>query len=77
MSVAKARSRVAVEVKRSKKVGEDASADAVQAARAILAEENIKAFIERTVSAAPPLSPEQRARLAQLLAVGPTDGRRS
>ena len=39
-------------------------------ARRNLAAENLAAFIERTVDAAPPLTAEQRAKLAGLLTAG-------
>jgi len=67
VSVAKARSRVAVEVKKQKRIGGSSPADSVQAARRLLAEEKIKAYIERTVAAAPELTVDQRRRLALLL----------
>lgn len=41
----------------------------VASARRDLAAEKIHAYIERTVAAAPPLSDDQRARLAGLLGV--------
>jgi hypothetical protein len=69
-AVAKARSRVAVEVKKRKRLGDEGPPDAVEDARRVLAEEKIKAFVEQTVASAPPLSAEQRARLAVLLGGG-------
>lgn len=70
MSVAKARSRVANESKKIKKAGGDPSAECVQDAKRVLAEEKLKAFIERVVAEAPPLSAEARQRLALLLGAG-------
>lgn len=67
MSVAKARSRVAVEVKKQKRAGASDSCESVRSARRDLAAEKIKAYIERTVAAAPELTLEQRDRLALLL----------
>lgn len=67
MSVAKARSRVAVEVKRQKRTGASSPSESVQSAQRVLAEEKIKAYIERTIAVAPELTPEQRDRLALLL----------
>ena len=72
MSVIRARSRVAVEVKRHNKQGAGAPYAAVDDARRVLAEEKIRAFIERTVAAAPELSSDQRARLSALLAPQPS-----
>jgi hypothetical protein len=63
----KARSRGAVEVKKHKRDGGPESSAAVRDAQRLLAEEKIKAYVERTVAAAPPLTPEQRDRLALLL----------
>ncbi len=56
MSVAQARSRVAVEVKKQKRTGGSSRSEAVQQAQRLLAEEKIRAFIERTIASAPPLS---------------------
>lgn len=67
VSINKARSRVANEIKKTKKAGGDLRCAAVQDARRALAEEKIKTCIERTVAAAPPLTNEQRDRLALLL----------
>lgn len=79
MSVAKARSRVAVEMKKQKREGGSSQSPAVQSARQALAEEKIKAFVERTVAAAPPLTPEQQSRLRSLFQASPSvragDGR--
>ncbi len=44
------------------------------AARANLAAAKIEDFIERTLADAPPISDEQRARLARLLTVDGGDG---
>lgn len=67
MSVALARSRVAVEGKKQKRDGGSTPSPSLENAQRVLAEEKIKAFVERTVAAAPPLTPEQRDRLALLL----------
>jgi hypothetical protein len=67
MSVYKARSRVANEVKKCKASGSDPQSPQVQDARRDLAEAKLQAYIERTVASAPKLSPEQRDRLAILL----------
>ncbi len=67
MSVAQARSRVAVEVKKQKRDGGSGASESVRSARRNLAEEKIKAYVERTVASAPELTPEQRDRLALLL----------
>ena len=66
MSVAKARSRVAHEVKKVKKTGGDPAGPQVQAARRDLAEEKIRQYVEQVVAAAPPLTDEQRLRLSAL-----------
>lgn len=66
MSVNKARSRVANEIKKSKKVGAPANFAAVQDVRRALPEEKIRAYVERTVASAPPLTQEQRERLTSL-----------
>jgi len=66
MSVSKARSRVANEVKKCKASGSDPQSPRVQDARRDLAEAKLQAYIERTVASGPPLSPEQRDRLAVL-----------
>ena len=76
MSVSRARSRVANEIKKAKKAGGDAATQAVQDARRLLAEENLKAYIARVVASAPPLTPDQRDRIAQLLAAAPPSARR-
>ena len=67
MSVPKARSRVAVEVKKHKRDGRPDSSAAVRDAQRVLAEEKIKAYVERALAAAPALTPEQRDRLSLLL----------
>ncbi len=67
MSINKARSRVANEVKKAKYAGAGASTASVQDARRVLAEEKIKEYIQRTVASAPDLTVEQRDRLAQLV----------
>jgi hypothetical protein len=66
MSVTKARSRLAVEVKRQKRDGTSSQSPAIQSARRALAAEKIEAFVERTVASAPPLTPEQMSRLRSL-----------
>ncbi len=63
--MSKARSRVANEVKKCKASGSDPQSLRVLDARRDLAEAKLQAYIERTVASAPPLSPEQRDRLAQ------------
>jgi hypothetical protein len=71
MSVSRTRSRLANEVKRAKRTGQPVeSFPAVQAARGELAEAKIAAYITAVVSAAPPLSAQQRDRLATLLKTG-------
>ena len=45
---------------------------AIDDARRALAEANLAAYIERTVSAMPALTPEQTSRLAVLLLRGPS-----
>ena len=65
MSVAKARSLVAVESKKIKKSG--GSPAALIAARQALAAEKLERYIEQVVATAPPLSPDQRDRLTVLL----------
>ncbi len=67
MSVYKARSRVANEVKKCKASGSDPQSPQVQDARRDLAEAKLQAYIERMVASGPQLSPEQRDRLAVLL----------
>lgn len=67
MSVAKARSRLAVESKNHKREGTTASAEAVQEARRVLAEEKIREFVERAIAAAPPLSESARLRLKTII----------
>lgn len=44
-----------------------ATPNAIITARAALAEGKIEAYIERVLAAAPPLSDDQRSRLAELL----------
>ncbi len=61
------RSRVANETKKTNKAGGDDGRAPVQDARRALAEEKLKAYIERTVASAPPLTSEMRDRLALLL----------
>jgi hypothetical protein len=66
MSVAKARSRVAVEVKRNRKSGGELNGPAVQEARRLLAEEKIKQYVSAVVAQAPRLTEDQLARLSAL-----------
>lgn len=65
--VTAARSALATEVRRSKRTGSPDAATAVAQAKRRLVEANIAAYIERAVADAPPLTPEQRGRLAALL----------
>ncbi len=51
-------------------VSKGAPQEQVDAARADLATANISAYIRRVIDAAPPLTPEQRDRLAVLLRPG-------
>ena len=67
MSVAKARSRVAVEVKKSKSQDSSEQRERVQQARAELAEAKLEQYIQRVVAEAGPLSQEQVSRLKALL----------
>lgn len=67
MSVAQARSRVAVAVKKQKSSGDTEASSAVDDARRELAVEKITQYVERVVASAPELTPEQRSRLAALL----------
>lgn len=66
-AVTQARSRVAVEGKKQKREGGSTPSPSLENAQRLLAEEKIKAFVARTVAAAPPLMPDQRDRLALLL----------
>lgn len=69
MSVLSARSHLANEVKKAKASGETAGqSSAVQTARQELAAAKIAAYVKRVVAEAPPLTDEQRARLACLFA---------
>ena len=68
MSVLAARSRLGNAVKRATADGSPPEAhQAVVDARRELAAVKLADYIERTVAAAPPLTGEQRARLAQML----------
>src|SRR4051812_12381451 len=60
MSVSKARSRVANEVKKARKEPGGSSTGRVEDARRALAEEKLANFIQRTVAQAPALTGEQR-----------------
>lgn len=66
MSVLKARSRLANEVKRARRAG-DQDSSAVNDARRELAEAKLAAYIEQVLADCPPLSPEVRSKLAVLL----------
>lgn len=70
MSVTHARSRLALEVKKQRRRGEGSESPAVVHARQQLAEEKIREFVERVVAQAPPLTPDQLARLASLFRGG-------
>lgn len=61
--VVMARSRLGVAVRRKDR-------DAVAEARQDLHEAKLQRAIEETLAAAPPLSPERRARLARMLSGG-------
>lgn len=63
--VAHARAMLGVEHRRR-----DASPEAIAEARRELAAAKLEDYITRTVDAAPPLTPEQRERLAALLRGG-------
>ncbi len=67
MSVAKARSRVAVEVKKHKREGSSSPSKSVEDAPQALAEAKLAAYIQRVVDEAPLLSADARQRLAALL----------
>lgn len=68
MSVYSARSGVAVQVRKLKKSGGDPlTAPEVQEAKRLLAEAKLRQAIERAIASAPPLTTEQRDRLALLL----------
>lgn len=71
MSVTQARSRVANAVKDSRAKGlPPSSAPKVLDAKRDLAAAKLSAYITKVVAEAPPLSPQQRARLAALLTEG-------
>lgn len=67
MSLSQQRSRVGNAAKTHKAKPSDQTRSQLDDARRALAEEKIKAFVERTVASAPPLTPDQRDRLAVLL----------
>jgi hypothetical protein len=67
MSVSKARSQLANEVKKIKKAGGDLSAESVHDAKRVLAEEKLKAYVEKVIAEAPALSAEARHGLELLL----------
>lgn len=66
--VARARSSL------GRKIQLDAPPEAIQAARADLAAANAEAAIRRVVDRFPPLTADQRARLAVILLGGRSDG---
>lgn len=66
MSVSHARSRLALEAKKNRREGGDPDAPELVHARQHLAEEKIREFVERAVAQAPPLTADQRERLASL-----------
>ncbi len=68
--VGRAKSRVALAEKKSKRAPGAAAAAAVQEARRDLTEAKLKQFIVQTVAAAGPLNPDQRQRLQQLFNAG-------
>ena len=73
MSVIQSRSRLGNAVKKAKADGSPPEAiQAVVDARRELTADKLADYIERTVAAAPPLTGEQRARLAQLFQAPPT-----
>jgi hypothetical protein len=66
----KSRSLVANAEKRRKKVPGPIADEAVKGARRALAEAKIASYVAKVVAAAPPLTAEQRDRLATLLSGG-------
>jgi hypothetical protein len=70
MSVTRARSRLALEVRKQRRQGCDGESPNVVRARQELAEAKIREFVERVVAQAPPLSDEQLTRLASLFRGG-------
>ena len=73
MSVPRSKSALGNAVKRAKADGQDPALDPrVTSARRELAEAKIRAYILASVAEAPPLSDEQRSRLAALLSQGVT-----
>lgn len=67
VSVNKARSHLANEIKKNRRAGRPLGAGSVQDARRALAEEKIKAYVERTVASAPSLSQAAKDRLTVLV----------
>ena len=67
MSVARARSRLANEVKRAKRKPEPTSTERLSEARRDLAAAKLDAYISAVVAQAGPLTPEQKAKLVVLL----------
>lgn len=62
-----ARSKLANEVKKSKKAGPSAGRNQVEDARRLLAKEKLAEHIRRTVASAPPLTDAQKHEIAALL----------
>jgi hypothetical protein len=71
VSVTRTRSRLANEVKRAKRDQDDQSEERVADARRELAVAKLEAYIAAVVAAAPPLSEDQKQRLALLLRATP------
>ncbi len=67
MSVSRAKSQLANEVKRAKRTKDPSAPSKVAAARAALAEAKLEAVVREVVDAAPELGPATRERLAVLL----------
>ncbi len=65
--VLSARAHVGVQAKKALKDPDGDAAERLQDARRVLAEEKLKAYIDKIVAKAPPLGPEARARIAALL----------
>jgi hypothetical protein len=55
---------------RGPRYGKDPDPKAIEDARRDLAAEKIAAYVDKVLDAAPPLTDEQRARLAELLHAG-------
>jgi hypothetical protein len=67
-SLAKARSEVGVAHRRKPR-----DPEAIESARRNFAAEKIAAYVDKVLDAAPPLTDEQRTRIAALLRVGGPD----